>query len=179
MHCFPVDVIDPGGQARRETVVGRDAKQPAPQPVRTRQLRGISRYQARGNENVTGGGDCRIRVRPQPPGAAAQHCVTMPAGHVGEHRRAFPLSLGLPEPAHQSGIGMPSVACGNRRHPHPWPVGSDRQQDATACVPAYPGIMKAFVHSCRENQEVPMPLDEIIWTMETTDTVLAQARRDA
>jgi hypothetical protein len=39
--------------------------------------------------------------------------------------------------------------------------------------------MKAFVHSCRENQEVPMPLDEIIWTMETTDTVLAQARRDA
>jgi hypothetical protein len=64
VHRFPVDVIDPGGRARRETVVGRDAKQPAPQPVRPRQLRGISRYQARGNENVTGGADCRIRIRP-------------------------------------------------------------------------------------------------------------------
>jgi hypothetical protein len=64
MHRFPVDVIDPGGQARRETVVGRDAKQPAPQPVRTRQLRGISRYQAGGNENVAGCDDCRIRIRP-------------------------------------------------------------------------------------------------------------------
>jgi len=64
MHRFPVDAIDPGEQARPETVAGRDAEQPAPQPVGARQLRGISRYQARGNENVTGGGDCRIRIRP-------------------------------------------------------------------------------------------------------------------
>jgi hypothetical protein len=57
-------VIDPGGQARREPVADRDAEQPAPQLLRTRQLRGISHYQAGGNENVAGGGDCRIRIRP-------------------------------------------------------------------------------------------------------------------
>jgi len=92
IHRLPVDVIDPGEQARRETVADRHAKQPAPQLVRTCQLRGISHHQAGGNENVAGGGDCRIRIGPQPFGALAQHCVTMVADHVGEHRRAFPPS---------------------------------------------------------------------------------------
>jgi hypothetical protein len=121
-------VIDPGGQAGRETVAGRDAEQPAPQLVRTRQLRGISHDQAGRNENVAGGGDCRIGIRPQPFSAAAQHCVTVLADHGGEHRRAFPPRLGVPEPPHQRGIGMPPVACGHRRHPiHSgricWPAG--------------------------------------------------------
>jgi hypothetical protein len=60
------------------------AAQPAPQLVRTRQLHGISHDQAGGDENVAGGRDCRICIRPQPFGTAAQHCVTVPAGHDGE-----------------------------------------------------------------------------------------------
>lgn len=63
VHRFPVDVIDPGGAGGRESVDG-DAKQPAPQPVRTRQLCGVGHCQAGGNENVTGGGDCRISIGP-------------------------------------------------------------------------------------------------------------------
>jgi hypothetical protein len=82
-----------------------------------------------------------------PPRQRVLHFVTMLADHVGEHRRAFPLSLGLPEPPHESGIGMLPVACGYRRHPHSWPVGPDRQQDATTCVPACPGSMNNFVHA--------------------------------
>jgi hypothetical protein len=39
--------------------------------------------------------------------------------HVGEHRRTFPLGLGLPEPQHQRGIGLLLVARGYRRHPIP------------------------------------------------------------
>ena len=64
IHRLPVDVIDPGRQARRENVADRDVKQPAPQLVRARQLRGITHYQAGGDENVAGGGDCRVSVRP-------------------------------------------------------------------------------------------------------------------
>jgi hypothetical protein len=100
MHRVPVDVVDPGGQAGRETVGGGDAKQPASQPVRTGQLRGIGHSQPGGDENVTGGVDCRIGIGPQPFGAAAKHCVTMLVDHIGEHCRALPLRLDLPEPSH-------------------------------------------------------------------------------
>lgn len=48
----------------------------------------------------------------------------------------------------ESRIDTPPVACRYRRHPHSWPAGSDRQQDATTCVPARLGIMDSFVHSC-------------------------------
>jgi hypothetical protein len=77
-----------------------DAKQPATQAVRTRQLGGISHGQAGGSENAGRGGDGSVRVGPQPPGAGAQHCVTMLANHVCEDSRAFARRLGLPEPLH-------------------------------------------------------------------------------
>jgi hypothetical protein len=65
-----------------------------------RQLHGIGHGQAGGDESFAGGGDCRICIGPEPLGAGAQQCAAVPADHVRKHRRAFPLSLGLPEPAH-------------------------------------------------------------------------------
>jgi hypothetical protein len=41
-----------------------DAKQPATQAVRTRQLGGISHGQAGGNENAGSGGDGRVCIGP-------------------------------------------------------------------------------------------------------------------
>ena len=76
---------------------------------------GVSAHRV--DEDVAGGGDRRVRIRPQPLGAAAEHRVTMLADHVGEHRRAFPLTRAQPEPLPESGIGPPLVACGYRRHP--------------------------------------------------------------
>jgi len=65
-HRIPVDVVDPGGRGRcgQERYLGGDAEQPAAQAVRTRRLRRISHPQTGGNENVTGGGDRRIRIGP-------------------------------------------------------------------------------------------------------------------
>jgi hypothetical protein len=105
MHRFPVDVIDAGddidaGGSGHDPVLGRDAEQPGAQPARMRQLRGISHGQAGGDESLAGGGDCRLCIGPEPPGAGAQQRAAVLADHVREHRRAFPLSLGLPEPAH-------------------------------------------------------------------------------
>jgi hypothetical protein len=44
--------------------VGRDAGQPGPQQIRARQFRRIGQCQAGGDEDITGGGDCRVRVGP-------------------------------------------------------------------------------------------------------------------
>jgi len=64
MHRCPVDVINPRGQPGQDAVLGRDAKQPATQPVRIRQLRGIGHGQAGSNENVASGGDRCVGIRP-------------------------------------------------------------------------------------------------------------------
>jgi len=63
-HRLPVNVIDPGGLPGHGTRLGCDAKQPAAQAVRTRQLGGISHGQAGGNENAGGGGDGRVCIGP-------------------------------------------------------------------------------------------------------------------
>jgi hypothetical protein len=99
-HGLPVNVIDPGGLPGRGPCLGCDAKQPATQAVRTRQLGGIGHGLAGGNENAGSGGDGRVGIGPEPLGAGAQQCVAMLANHVREHRRAFPGRLGLPEPLH-------------------------------------------------------------------------------
>ena len=69
------------------------------------------------DENVASGGDRRVRIGPQPLGAAAEHRVAMLADHVGERRRALAFTRGQSEPLHESGIDPPPVACGYRRHP--------------------------------------------------------------
>jgi hypothetical protein len=99
---IPVDAVDPGGrgQCGQAAYLGSDAEQPATQAVRTRRLRGIGHPQASGDENVTGGGDRRVCIRPQQFGARVQHRGGMLANHDGHHRRACPLRLGLPEPLH-------------------------------------------------------------------------------
>ena len=116
-HCLPVSVIDPGGLPGPGPCLGRDAKQPATQGVRTRQRGGIGHGPAGGNENAGRGGDGRVGIGPEPLGAAAQHCVAMLANHVREHRRAFPRCLGLPEPLYEHGIGPFPVVCSDGCHP--------------------------------------------------------------
>lgn len=123
LHRCPVDVIEPAGQSRRELVAGRDAKQPVSQPVVTRKPRGIGHCQAGDDEHIARGGHRRIRVRPQPLGAASDHRLAMMADHLSERRGALALILGLPEAPHQCGIGMSHVVRGYESHPTQWPFG--------------------------------------------------------
>jgi hypothetical protein len=100
LHGCPVDVIDIRGQTGHHAALRRDAEQPAAQQVRIWQLRGISDGQAGDNEGFSGGGDRRVRIRPQEFGAETQQRAAMLADHALKQRRSFPLRLGLPEPAH-------------------------------------------------------------------------------
>jgi hypothetical protein len=93
--------------------MGRDAQQPVPQAVRARQVPGISQRQVGDDENVTGRGDRRVGVGPQPLGAPAQHCVAMLADHAVEHRCAVPFGDRLPETLDKRGIGLSPLVPGD------------------------------------------------------------------
>jgi hypothetical protein len=93
----PVDGVDPGTQSGRELAMRGDAKQPVPQAVRPRQLRGVIHLQISDDEDAAGRGDRGVGIRPVQFGAPAEHRVAVLVDHVIERRRAIPFRDSLPE----------------------------------------------------------------------------------